>query len=65
MEESTIGEDNGNPVHDLVHRTIRNTRPKFGRNSLCVCGSGKKWKRCHLIPAYRGETGLIEKVNES
>ena len=21
--------------------------PKIGRNQLCPCGSGKKWKRCH------------------
>jgi uncharacterized protein YecA (UPF0149 family) len=26
------------------------TRPvrKLGRNDLCWCGSGKKYKRCHL-----------------
>jgi hypothetical protein len=21
-----------------------------GRNDLCPCGSGRKWKRCHLLP---------------
>ena len=23
-------------------------RPKLGRNEPCWCGSGKKYKRCHL-----------------
>ena len=25
-------------------------RPKIGRNELCPCGSGKKWKKCHGRP---------------
>ena len=25
---------------------IRNTEPKIGRNDLCPCGSGKKYKKC-------------------
>lgn len=28
-------------------RTIRNTENKVGRNDLCPCGSGKKYKSCH------------------
>jgi hypothetical protein len=28
--------------------TIRNTAPKIGRNDPCWCGSGKKYKKCHL-----------------
>ncbi len=28
-------------------RTIRNTEKKVGRNDLCPCGSGKKYKSCH------------------
>ena len=28
--------------------TIRNTASKLGRNSLCHCGSGKKYKKCCL-----------------
>lgn len=27
-------------------QTIRRTEPKIGRNSLCPCGSGKKFKKC-------------------
>ena len=28
--------------------TIRNVGPKLGRNDPCWCGSGKKYKKCHL-----------------
>jgi len=27
--------------------------PKVGRNDLCHCGSGKKYKRCHGAPVER------------
>ena len=27
---------------------IRNETPKIGRNDPCPCGSGKKYKKCHL-----------------
>ncbi|QVL33365.1 preprotein translocase subunit SecA [Telmatocola sphagniphila] len=27
---------------------IRNTAPKVGRNDPCPCGSGKKYKNCHM-----------------
>jgi len=29
-----------------VVETIRNTAPKVGRNDPCLCGSGKKYKKC-------------------
>jgi preprotein translocase subunit SecA len=28
-------------------RPIRRSEPKVGRNDLCPCGSGKKYKKCH------------------
>ncbi len=28
--------------------TLRRTRPKLGRNEPCWCGSGKKYKKCHM-----------------
>jgi len=34
---------------------------KTGRNALCPCGSGKKYKRCHGAPG--GPTGLTTRVN--
>ena len=37
------------PVHTpepSVPQTIRRDHPKVGRNDVCPCGSGKKFKRC-------------------
>jgi hypothetical protein len=36
--EYTVTDDNGLPVALI---------PKVGRNELCPCGSGKKYKKCH------------------
>lgn len=30
--------------------TVKRDRPKIGRNDLCPCGSGKKYKNCHGRP---------------
>ena len=30
-------------------RSIRRTREKIGRNGLCPCGSGKKYKKCCIF----------------
>ena len=38
------GGSNGSPA---VNKT-----PKVGRNELCPCGSGKKYKKCHGAPAH-------------
>jgi hypothetical protein len=32
---------------DDVHRPVRREEAKVGRNDLCPCGSGKKYKKCH------------------
>ena len=32
---------------DDVVKTVRRDEPKVGRNDLCPCGSGKKYKKCH------------------
>ena len=29
-------------------QTVRNTGPQIGRNDPCWCGSGKKYKACHM-----------------
>lgn len=36
------------PPPKPVQATLRNTGPKLGRNDPCWCGSGKKYKKCHL-----------------
>jgi uncharacterized protein YecA (UPF0149 family) len=28
-------------------KPVHRDQPKIGRNELCPCGSGKKFKRCH------------------
>ena len=38
----------GPPPDIPVTAPIRNTGPKLGRNDPCWCGSGKKYKKCHL-----------------
>jgi preprotein translocase subunit SecA len=34
---------------------------EIGRNQLCPCGSGKKYKRCHGAPG--GPTGLTARIS--
>jgi preprotein translocase subunit SecA len=44
--------------------TVTNADDAFagvGRNALCPCGSGKKYKRCHGAPG--GPTGLTARAN--
>jgi hypothetical protein len=41
--------DEGEPPPDMpATAPILNTGPRLGRNDPCWCGSGKKYKRCHL-----------------
>ena len=37
---------NGNSASDSKPQPIVNSEPKVGRNDLCPCGSGKKYKNC-------------------
>lgn len=40
--------DHAAPGHDDgVAQPYRRETPKPGRNDLCPCGSGKKFKKCH------------------
>ena len=32
---------------DAPLKTVKRDEPKVGRNDLCPCGSGKKYKKCH------------------
>lgn len=38
--------DNGGKIKTDETRTVINEGPKVGRNDLCPCGSGKKYKNC-------------------
>jgi len=41
-------EDDEEDPFDTPLIPIRNETPKIGRNSPCPCGSGKKYKKCHI-----------------
>ena len=34
------------PEREAKQQTVRRDHPKVGRNDLCPCGSGKKYKNC-------------------
>jgi hypothetical protein len=40
--------DEAPPASIQPIESFRHTAPKIGRNDPCWCGSGKKYKRCHL-----------------
>ncbi len=50
--QSSLGTRSGRPAKEEPPlpppETIRNVGPKLGRNDPCWCGSGKKYKKCHL-----------------
>ncbi len=49
---------------EVTGGTVSNADDEYanvGRNQLCPCGSGKKFKRCHGAPG--GPTGLTARVN--
>jgi len=45
--EKTMIEQNSHQTVDMVHEKVKNEEgDKVGRNDLCPCGSGKKYKKC-------------------
>ena len=38
-------------------QTVKHDKPKLGRNDPCWCGSGKKYKSCHLRSDEDAQTG--------
>lgn len=44
-ESHTHAEGEGHHHHQKPH-TVQRESPKIGRNDPCVCGSGKKYKKC-------------------
>jgi len=36
--------------------------PKIPRNSLCFCGSGKKYKKCCLLKKQKQEEQRLESI---
>ena len=49
------------PEFGFQGRNKRNIpAPKIGRNDVCPCGSGKKYKQCHGNLALQGDIGRNE-----
>ncbi len=46
MEQFGIAEPEAEAPEEEVHITFHRETPKVGRNDLCPCGSGKKYKKC-------------------
>ncbi len=38
-------------------------RLKTGRNDACPCGSGKKYKKCHLESDEKAQSAVLAEVN--
>ncbi len=47
----TAGAAATNGASDKKPEPIRNRKEKVGRNDPCPCGSGKKYKNCHMREA--------------
>jgi preprotein translocase subunit SecA len=49
LEQGAAGEFEQTPDNDAEQKPMpfRRGTPKVGRNDLCPCGSGKKYKQCH------------------
>ncbi len=46
VESSNMSLKGNTPNQEKTHTPIVNTEPKVGRNDICPCGSGKKYKNC-------------------
>lgn len=54
------GVESDHPLVELLERHRAQPRRDLGRNEACWCGSGRKYKKCHL---GREELPLAERVN--
>ncbi len=61
LSYSAPGEDGEARVSAASTGTADDEFASIGRNALCPCGSGKKYKRCHGAPG--GPTGLTARSN--
>ena len=43
---------------EYKQETVRRSHPKIGRNEPCWCGSGKKYKNCHMESDLEKERGV-------
>lgn len=57
-EQRNLSMLRSNKAAESQPQTVRNTR-KLGRNDLCWCGSGKKYKHCHYKSDKAGVTAPV------
>lgn len=43
-----------------IVKPLKRKYNKIGRNELCFCGSGKKWKHCHM-KAHQDKVNELER----
>lgn len=48
LHHGSLDEEEGAEQGTSTPVTVRREKPKLGRNQPCWCGSGKKYKKCHL-----------------
>jgi preprotein translocase subunit SecA len=48
-ESDDGGNKQANVPAETVIEPIRNRNERVGRNDPCPCGSGKKFKNCHMV----------------
>jgi len=61
LSYSAPSEDGSTTVRGNTATNAGDEFAEVGRNQLCPCGSGKKYKRCHGAPG--GPTGLTARVS--
>ena len=49
MSRGETAQGGGGKTEDGKGVTVRREGKKVGRNDPCPCGSGKKYKKCHLL----------------
>jgi len=47
QDDGSVGSEGSHQSEQAKRSNISNGRTDVGRNDLCPCGSGKKYKRCH------------------
>jgi preprotein translocase subunit SecA len=54
LDDVHTNREEGDPVPEGPRQPTRRQAAKIGRNDVCWCGSGKKWKKCHYPDEGQG-----------
>ncbi len=55
VEERKAAEEAANRLITQPHQPYKREEPRIGRNDPCSCGSGKKYKKCHMLKDTGGK----------